>query len=202
MENPIARAAIEARKVEAGEAPGAAEFFKEKGVEDTQMTPTQLQDAGWSYIYHAKTGIPSLVNNNWLTKKLGHLDKGGAYIWSATQTVIPKKGTHKCMLHPEQASREEFDELGFNTCLKSNLTSLFQVRRHAMKRHKDEWAAIEQMRTDAEKAEDRAAQRTMMEAIASSKPAEVVETPQVVGVEEKIGTSEAPLYVSAKDRDK
>lgn len=193
MENPIARAAIEARKVEAGEAPGAKEFFKEKGDGGTEMTPTQLQDAGWSYIYHAKTGIPSLVNNNWLTKKLGHVDKDGNYIWSATQTVIPKKGTHKCMLHPDQASREEFTELGFNTCLKSNLTSLFQVRRHMMKRHKDEWAAIEQMRTDAEKAEDRAVQRTMMEAIGGKKTIEV---------EEGVGTPEAPLYVSAKDKAK
>lgn len=184
--NPVARAEMEAREAQVAETPGRKEFFEEKGGGlDDGMTPKELTDAGWSYIYHRATGLRSKVNNNGLQWKLRHKDALGNYIWSATPPEVePRQGTYKCLLHPDDPNREEYDRLGFNTCRKSNLASLFQVRRHMQKRHKVEFEAIEQAQKDAERSEDRASQKAMMDAIAG------MSAPQ---------EPRAPLYVSDKD---
>jgi hypothetical protein len=142
--------------------------------------------------------------------KLRHRNAFGEYIWSTTPPGIePEKGEYKCILHPDDPHREEYKALGFNRCSKSNLTSPYQVRRHMMKRHKVEWEAIDQARKDAERVEDRATQRAMMEAIKGIKATEVLtdETIPIIAeavvaeAEEKVfGTPEAPLYVSDKDK--
>ena len=69
MTTDTARAHDEARKVESAEPSSVKDIHIEKS-DDLEMTPTQHSDAGRSYIYHAKTGVPSMVNNNWLTIKL------------------------------------------------------------------------------------------------------------------------------------
>ena len=199
--SPTARAEAEAQRAGLAESPGRQEFFKTRGEDGSTLTPQQLEEAGWAYIYHVETGLRSVVNMNWLRFKLGHRNEFGEYIWSASPPgVEPRRGQYKCMLHPDDPNRDNYDALGFNRCGKENLTSPFQVRRHMQKRHKMEWDAIDQIRKDAERAEERAeraedreTQRALMEKIAGTKTIEAEET---------LGTPEAPLYVSDKDKKK
>lgn len=70
--------------------------------------------------------------------------------------------------------------------MKSNLTSPYQVNRHMEKKHKDEWKAIEQERTERERQEDRELQRLLLASAVGG-----------ISKEEK-----PPLYISKKDKAK
>ena len=106
----------------------------------------------------------------------------------------PKRGKLKCLLHPSNPEREHYNELGLATCLKSNLSSPLQVRRHMQKRHHVEWDTIEQERVERERQEDRAFQRAVMNQV--TKPVQEVEEE----IEEEEPVRE--LYVSDKDKAK
>ena len=194
MENPMTRAITEARKAEAASSPGKDELMGkqediEKGVTE-HFTPTQLKEAGWSWLYHVATGLPSLCNNNWLAIKLSHTDSNGNYIWTAEKPAKPPwQGTFKCKLHPDNEHRAKYDEMGFSVCMKSNMPNEYQQRNHMRKRHKAEWAIIQEMEADRKEAIKEDKDRAMMEALTGRKV-------------ESVGTPEAPLYVSDKPKKK
>lgn len=79
-----------------------------------------------------------------------------------TAAMTEKRGNMKCLLHPDSENREHYNELGLPLCLKSNITSKYQVEQHMKKRHPSAWAAIEQERKDFEKQEEREFQRTLV----------------------------------------
>jgi len=151
------------------------------------MATAELTSAGWCYIYDTRTGDRSRCNRNMLTQHLKLKRPDGTAIFTTVDPHIPVKvGAYKCLLHADNPNRKHYDGMGLPTCRKANLTSPFQVRRHMMKRHPQEWATIEQERTDAEKQHDREFQEKMLSRVA--------EAPKPVG------TPEAPLYVSDKPR--
>jgi len=153
------------------------------------MVVTVLKSADWMYLWDTKTGERSLTNRNMLPTQLSKLRPDKTRYFTTIDPGIPvRRGTHRCMLHPENANRKHYDLLGFAVCEKSNLTNDYQVRRHMSKRHKDEWQAIQEEITDARRDEDRLAQRTMMETIANLAKGQTKEES-----EEK-----PPLYVSDK----
>lgn len=139
------------------------------------MTTSTLESAGWTYIYDSRTGDKSLCNNNMLAQHLKKKRPDGSYVFTTQKPkVMPKLGTLKCMLHPDNPKRGHYDELGLGTCKKSNLTSPFQVTRHMQKRHKMEWQTLEAERIEAEKQEEREFRKSLM------------------------GKAEAPLYVKGE----
>ncbi len=127
---------------------------------------TELKSAGYVWIYDAKTGDPSRINRNMLPSKLKLTRPDGSFVFSLKQLVNPVRGTFKCMLHPDDANRAYYDIQGLAVCLKSNLTSPYQVERHMQKRHKVEWETIKNERDRKEKQEDRDLQRQMIESMA------------------------------------
>ena len=137
-----------------------------------------VESAGYTWVYDTTTGVPSKVNNNMLPSMLRKKRADDSYVFGTRQLVIPKQGTFKCYLHASDPNRGHYDDLGFAVCPKDNLSAPFHVRRHMQKRHKVEWAAIEEERKDKEKAEDREFQRML------------------IGK----ATEKAPLYVSNKDK--
>lgn len=151
---------------------------------------SSITSAGHSYLYNTKTGDRSRFNNNMLPRAVKQRWPDGPIkgqlVWSVRPVANPpepvKTGTHLCMLHKDAPNREAFDEMGFAVCPKDCLVSIYQVRRHMMKKHKDEWAALEDARKEKEKAEDRKLARAQLE---------------VLTAKEK-----APLYVSDKDKKK
>jgi len=151
------------------------------------MVMSSLKSAGHSRMWDTKTGVESLTNNNMLATQLKKMRPDGTRVYTTTKPLVaPKRGDYKCLLHIGDPNRKHYDDLGLAVCPKDNLNSPFQVRRHMEKRHKTEWAAIEQERTDREKKEDRDFQKQLMS--------------RALG--ETRVTEEAPLYISRKDREK
>ena len=155
----------------------------QRGVEDENkpaIGPMKITSAGYTVVYDTRTGIDSTINNNNLRSVLKKKRLDGTLVFGLEQTVTPKEGQFKCLLHEDDSNRAHYNDIGLAVCPKGNLASPYQVRRHMEKRHKTEWGAIEAERIESEKQEDRDFQRTLME--------------RAMG--------EAPLYVSDKDKKK
>jgi hypothetical protein len=128
-------------------------------------TPTiigSVENSGRITVYDTETGEPSNILYYMKDKALAKKRPNGNPYFSLEQKVIPKAGNYKCLLHARHPRRDEFEKLGFSTCPKDNLRNEFQVRRHMLKRHPQEWATIEEERERKERKEDREFQRTMM----------------------------------------
>ena len=117
------------------------------------LTVNELTSAGWSYIWNTETGDRSLVNNNMLLQKLKLSRPNGSRVFATVNPNIKAvRGYNKCWLHADDPNRELYNSMGLPVCPKSNITSPFQVRQHMMKKHKEEFAAIEQQRNDQKEA--------------------------------------------------
>lgn len=111
------------------------------------MTVSTMTSAGYSYIYDTKTGVRSLTNNNMLPVQLRKIHDDGKKAFTLTDPgIIKTGGSIKCLLHPDDPNRKHYEEMGLPICKKSNLINMYQMNRHMQKKHKDEWAAIEQER--------------------------------------------------------
>ena len=127
---------------------------KDKELE-VEMSPTQLKSAGYVYIYDTKTNERSLCNRNTLLHALQKKRPDGSVVFTTVKPKTgPKRGTLKCKLHPDER-KEIYDLWGLATCLKANLTSPYQVKRHMMKRHKDEYNSIKEEEDRIEKDKER-----------------------------------------------
>ena len=126
----------------------------------TEMSPVKMQSAGYVYIYNTRTAERSICNRNMLAAHLRKTRPDKSLVFTTRKpSFSPRRGTLKCMLHPDDLNRAHYDELGLATCRKSNLTSPYQVRRHMEKRHKAEWATIKEEITNKEKEEAREERR-------------------------------------------
>ena len=136
-----------------------------------------VTSAGYSYLYNTRTGDMSKFNNNMLPRvvkqKWSDNPLMGKPVWSVRPPINPplpvKVGKLLCMLHKDAPNRDRFNEMGFAVCPKDNLASPYQVRRHMMKKHRDEWAAIEDMRKERERDEDRKLTRAQLKSLTKKK---------------------------------
>ena len=152
-----------------------------EGEGDTPMITHSLASAKYVYLYNTKTGLRIPCNRNMLRAQLQKKREDGTLRFTTIDPHITRKrGTYKCLLHPDDPNRNHYDDLGFAVCHKK-LTSPYQVKRHMGKRHKSEWAAIEEERKDRERQEDRDFQRQLMAKVTEERP---------------------PLYISKKDKEK
>jgi len=137
--------------------------------------PAEVLGAGQVYIYDTQTHEQSICRRNNLPHKLKLKRPDGSSVFTtAKPKVLPKRGHLRCMLHPRER-KSMYDDWGFPVCMKSNLTSPFQVRRHMQKRHKQEYEAIKEEEVRIEKEKERQLRETI---IMAGQPKE-----------------EAPLYV-------
>lgn len=180
------------RDAEVAPEPGTTERVIHRGDEGqpAPMTLAALKSAGWCYIYENTSGERSTANKNMLPQLLKIKNSDGSYRFNTVKPLNPPFprpiGVLKCILHKDNPNRVHYTELGLPECPKSNLTSPYQVRRHMLKKHPDQWAVIEQERTDRERKEDREFQKAILGARST----------------ESIGTPEAPLYISDKPKRK
>ncbi len=173
---------------------------------DAPMTVKELSSAGYVYIWDTRTFKRAPVLYYMLASILRRRRDDGSFIWTTNDPKqLPKRGTHKCLLHKDSTDRVRFDGMGLRTCKKSNIINAFEVKMHMLKKHPKEWQAIEDQRKEQERQEDRTFQRTLYEAIGGKKEAVVVNSHSDMAMEkwssppiETVGTPEAPLYVSNK----
>jgi hypothetical protein len=157
------------RQAEAAPEPGTLKVKEilHRGDEElpAPMVAGALQSAGYVYIYDSRTGERSLTNRNMLPTQLQKKRDDGTPVFTVVKPQAqPARGTLKCLLHPDQPERAQYDALGLPVCLKSNLTSPYQVEQHMRHRHPTEWATIEEERKRKEKEEDREFQRSLLAA--------------------------------------
>lgn len=158
-----------------------------KGDKDLEapMVVNSISSAGYVWIWETDTHerVPCLYYM--LPQKLRSRRKDGSYRFT---TIEPKekpvRGQVKCMLHEDHPNRAHYKELGFRTCPKATITSHYQLEQHMLKRHPQEWKAIEQERINKEKAEDRALQRLILQQMAPKTE------PLIVDKEEPVPTPE------------
>jgi len=135
------------------------------------MVTASHSHAGYVYVYHIPTGERRAINKNMLPTQLKKTLEDGTPAFSLRPIANPRiKAPQKlkCMLHADDPNRNMWDGLGFPVCNKANLTSPYQVSRHMQRRHRDEWATMEQQRETKERDEDREAQRLLYKAVSRS----------------------------------
>jgi hypothetical protein len=126
-------------------------------MEEGYIKPARVKSAGYVKIYDTRTGEMSLCNRNMLRHHLEKRRPDNSVVFTTVKPKFaPKRGHLKCMLHPDSPNREHYNELGLPVCMKSNLTSPYQVLRHMQKRHKVEYATIKEEEIRLEKEKDRA----------------------------------------------
>ena len=127
------------------------------------MTVKEISGAGYVKVYDTRTGEEIPVLYYMLSQKLRQRRQDGSFQFTTNKVASTKpQGAVKCMLHPEALNRAHYDELGFRVCSKGNITNQYQLRQHMIKKHPQEWAAIEQERLETERAEDRALQKLLL----------------------------------------
>ena len=131
------------------------------------MTATELQSAGWVYVYSTRTGDRSTVNRNMLEQQLQKKFEDGSYAFTTRKPegIEPAKGKIKCMLHKDDPNRGLYDTWGLPYCRKANIVASHDLRIHMEKRHRREWATIDGERQELEKQEEKAKENQLAEAI-------------------------------------
>jgi hypothetical protein len=128
------------------------------------MVVKEIKSAGYVWIYETRTGeqIPCIYYM--VGQKMRERRPDGSFIWTTKDPGFrPKSGKVICMLHPDHPNRAHYDELGFRVCKKANLINEFQMKQHMLRKHPQEWKAIEDERKEQERQEDRALQRAILE---------------------------------------
>jgi hypothetical protein len=99
-------------------------------------------------VYSAENGAPTPVPAYRIGEVMGLTDKDGNHRFVAEAKNAPKHklGTVKCFLHVDSPERAILEEIGLGAirCSKDTLASLHSKRQHAMRRHKQEWAAYQE----------------------------------------------------------
>ena len=146
---------------------GESKTATELGVE--YMTAAETIGPGDVWIYDTNTGEKSKCRRTNLGHKLTLKRPDGSPVFTTINTKVqPKRGHLKCMLHPDER-KPMYNDWGFSTCKKSNLTSPFQVRRHMQKRHKQEYEAIKEEEARIEKKEERKLREALIKSASKSK---------------------------------
>lgn len=123
-----------------------------------------ISSAGYIYVWDNRTGERSTINRNMLPTQLKKRRPDGSRVFTTIDPKIPvKRGNLKCMLHPDNPERKNYEHIVFTTCRKENLTNPYQVRRHMEKRHPDEWKAIREEITRKEREEERELRKAVLE---------------------------------------
>ena len=131
------------------------------------MTATELQSAGWVYVYNVKTGARSTVNRNMLEQQLQKKFDDGTFAFSTRKPegIEPVIGKVKCMLHKDDPNRKLYTQMGLPECVKENLNTTHDLRTHMEKRHRREWASIDGDRQEKEKIQEKERDGQLAEAI-------------------------------------
>jgi hypothetical protein len=129
-----------------------------------------VDSAGHVYIYDTQTGEQSVTNKNMLPTQLKKLRPDGSRVFTTSRPNIEvKRGTTKCLLHPDSVDRSHFDELGLPSCKKSNIKNAHELEGHMKNKHKREYETIKSERLELEKQEDRNSMRKLINQLMGKK---------------------------------
>ena len=156
------------RDAEMAEEPGDLKAGKViSATADMTMSTSELQSAGYVYVYDNRTGDRSVVNRNMLQQQLGKQREDGSFAFSTRKPegINPARGTLKCFLHEDDPNREKYDRMGIIRCRKSNFFSEMDRERHLRFRHPRAYATLESERTRNEREAERLERIALTETI-------------------------------------
>jgi len=150
---------------EAGEPGGMASGQVIGRSEASTLTTSQLQSAGWVYVYNVQTGSESVINRNMLPQQLEKRHADGSYLFSTQRPADAPRanGNIKCTLHADGPDRAKYDGMGLIVCAKSNLLTDTDRDTHVRRRHPRAWATLEGEERRQEREDTRTDRRAMME---------------------------------------
>ena len=150
---------------------------------EAPMTVKEITSAGYVWVWDSRTFEKIPILYYMLPSKLRTRRPDGSFRFTTIDPKQkPKRGEVKCLLHKDSENRARYNEKGFRVCSKDNITNEYQLKQHMLKKHPQEWAAIEDERKERERQEDRALQKLLLKgAVKEDKP---------------------PLYVSKRDKEK
>ena len=133
--------------------------------DEMTLTTSQLQSAGWVYVYNVQTGSESVINRNMLQQQLEKRHTDGSYLFSTQRPAgIPTpNATVKCTLHADGPDRAKYDGMGLIVCAKSNLLTETDRDTHVERRHPRAWATLKGEERRQEREDTRSERRAMME---------------------------------------
>ena len=131
------------------------------------MTTSQLQSAGWVYVYDTRTADRSVVNRNMLPQQLQKLRPDGSYVFSTRKPegIEPIVGDLNCPLHADDPNREKHDRMGLVTCTKTGFMNEFNRDRHLRSRHPRAYSTLENERVREEREAERLERMALTESI-------------------------------------
>ena len=156
------------RDAEIAEEPGELKPGVAIGQSDGMtMTTSELQSAGYVYVYNTKTGNRSVINRNMLQGQLEkrHEDDSFAFSTRKPEGVITPVGTLNCFLHASNPSREKYNRMGLVTCTKEGFFNEMDRERHLRFRHPRAYATLESERTRADREAERLERIALTETI-------------------------------------
>jgi len=133
--------------------------------EASTLTTSQLQSAGWVYVYNMQTGSESVINRNMLQQQLEKRHADGSYLFSTQRPANASRpnATVKCTLHADSPDRAKYDGMGLIVCDKDNLLTEVDRDNHVRRRHPRAWATLEGEERRQEREDTRTDRRAMME---------------------------------------
>ncbi len=133
--------------------------------EGATLTTSQLQSAGWVYVYNVQTGSESVINRNMLPQQLEKRHADGSYLFSTQRPANASRpnANVKCTLHPDGPDRAKYDGMGLIVCEKDNLLTDMDRDTHVKRRHPRAWATLEGEERRQEREDTRTDRRAMME---------------------------------------
>lgn len=163
------------------------------GTLQAPMTVKEISGGGYVWVWDTRTFDRIPILTYMLPSKLRSRRPDGSFRFTTVNPgKLPNRGTVKCLLHPDAENRTHYDELGFRTCRKGNITNQYQLQQHMKKKHPQEWQALEQERAATERKEDRELQKLLVKGVVGNTQSETLLP--------KDPLPEAPLYVSDKEK--
>ncbi len=125
---------------------------------------------GYAFIWDTNTYERSVISKNLLPGALTWRREDQTFFYTTSQPkdkdgilLFPWRGDKKCLLNPTHPNVEHYEHLGLPECPKDNIPSEYMVMLHIQHKHSDAWAIIKSQKEDAERTEDRAERKVMME---------------------------------------
>ena len=125
--------------------------------QDMTMTTSELQSAGWVYVYDTRTANRSVVNRNMLPQQLEKRRLDGSYAFSTRRPegVEPVVGNLNCFLHADDPNREKYTAMGLIQCVKTGFLNELDRVSHMRNRHPRAFATLENERVREERDAER-----------------------------------------------
>jgi hypothetical protein len=135
--------------------------------EDMTMTTSELQSAGWVYVYDTLTADRSVVNRNMLPQQLEKRRSDGSYVFSTRKPegIESIVGVLNCFLHADDPDREKYDRMGLVKCIKTGFLNELDRSSHMRHRHPRAFATLENERVREEREAEKLERRALTESI-------------------------------------